>query len=547
MIEQVLQVLCSAQDERRPDGQCADLAEAIIQFMDEMPGGFLIYYADRGEEIVYANRSLLRIFQCDTMEEFRRHTHNSFRGLVHPDDLDEVEASIAQQIKASQYDLDYVEYRIRTKDGELRWIEDYGHFVHSESVGDIFYVFLGDATEKHNQMLEEKNEVLAESLKRANLAIESKNAFLSNMSHDMRTPLNAIFGFTSLAKLNLDNQEEAQEYLEQVESASRLLLNMIEKALAVSSLSGESELDEKECDLRQILQDVCNSVQSAAHDKNIALELDCGELQHSAVYSDNQKLQQLLHHLVDNAVVYTNPGGRVWVSINEQVDSANKYAVYNFVVRDTGIGISQEDVERIFEPFTRVKNSTQSGVHAIGLGLSISKSIAELLGGTISVQSELGKGSTFTVRLTMRLQAQQPTPPPKPKAAEDKRAQRILLVEDNEINREIEMELLERMGFTVQATENGKQALDLMQKAAADEYDLILMDLQMPVMDGWQAAREIRALPNPALANLPIIALSANVSERDQRKSKESGINAHLLKPMDLPLLRQTIKMLTDK
>jgi len=547
MIEQVLQILCAASVENSQEKHQSDLAKAIIQFMDEMPGGFLIYYADRGEEIVYANRSLLRIFNCDTMEQFRRHTQNSFRGLVHPDDLDEVEDSIQEQIAASQYDLDYVEYRIRRTDGELRWIEDYGHFVHSESVGDIFYVFLSDATEKHNQMLEEKNKMLAESLKRANLAIESKNAFLSNLSHDMRTPLNAIFGFTSLTKLNLDNPLEAEEYLQQVESASRLLLNMIEKALAVSSLSGDAELEEKECDLRIILQKVCESMQSAARDKNITLKLDCAGLTLSAVYSDGQKLQQLLHHVVENAIIYNKRGGEVQVSVKEQADTSNKFAVYDFVVRDTGIGISEENIERIFEPFTRVKNSTQSGVHAIGLGLSISKSIAEMLGGSISVQSELGEGSTFTIRLALRLQPQQPEPLPQPEQQLAAPALNILLVEDNDINREIEMELLQRMGFVVHTVENGQQALELMRKAAPGDYDLILMDLQMPVMDGWQAAKEIRALPDQALAKLPIIALSANVSEYDQKKSQESGIDAHLLKPMDLPLLRQTIKKLTGK
>ena len=546
-VEQVLQVLCSAKSVDRLGERESELADGIIQLMDEMPGGCLIYHADHGEEIMYANRGLLRIFACDTLEEFRQLTHNSFRGMVHPDDLEMVEESIRQQITSSQNDLDQVDYRIRTKDGAVRWIEDYGHFVHSDTFGDIFYVFLSDATEKHDQMLEEKNEILAESLEQANMAIESKNTFLANLSHDMRTPLNAIFGFSSLIRLNLDDKEEALEYLQQIEKASRLLLDMIEKALAVSALTGETEIDETECDLHTILQNVCNSMQSAARDKNISLTLDCDALNCSAVYSDGDKLQQLLTHLVENAVIYNKVGGKVWVSAVGHPDSAKKYAVFDFVVKDTGIGISQENIKRIFEPFSRVKNSTQSGVHAIGLGLSISKSIAEMLGGSIKVQSELDKGSTFTVRLTLRLQAQQPEKAPKPEPQPEARAQSILLVEDNEINREIEMELLTRMGYAVNAIEDGLQAVKELKNSKPGDYDLILMDLQMPVMDGWQAAQEIRALPDPALANLPIIALSANVSERDQRKSKESGIDAHLLKPMDLPLLRQTIKNLTSK
>lgn len=545
-VEQILQVLCA----EPPEGsQEAVMTAAFMKLMDEMPGGFLIYYADRGEKIVYANRSLLRIFQCDTMEEFREHTNNSFRGLVYPDDLDEVEESICRQIEASQFDLDYVEYRIRRRDGEIRWIEDYGHFVHTQALGDIFYVFLGDATEKHDQMLAEKNRILAESLKRANLAIESKNTFLSNMSHDMRTPLNAIFGFTSLAKLNLTNPAEALEYLEQVEVASRKLLDMIEKVLAVSELSSQADIEEAPCELPALLQEVADSVQTQAQQQKINLCLDWQKLAHPFVYTDAAKLKQLLLHLLENALAYNKPGGQVWFSVVEEPALSAARLNYRFVVRDTGIGISQEDLERIFEPFTRVKNSTQSGIQAIGLGLSISKSLANLLGGQIEVQSTLGQGSTFTVKLSLRPQERQAQEERQDEAASLKpvRQQRILLVEDNEINREIETEILQRMGFAVQSVENGQQAVAVMQEAAPEDFDLVLLDLQMPVMDGWQAAQKIRALPNPQVANLPIIALSAQVSAADQRRSHLCGINAHLLKPMDLPLLRQTILEMTAK
>ena len=165
LIEQILQTLCGAQCDD-PEGGAAQMAESFVRFMDEMPGGFLIYRAGQGEEIIYANQALLRIFQCATMEEFMAHTGGSFRGLVHPEDLELVEDSIQAQIAASQYDLDYVEYRIRRRDGAIRWIEDYGHFIHSESAGDIFYVFLGDATEKHDQLLEEKTKLMNERLER---------------------------------------------------------------------------------------------------------------------------------------------------------------------------------------------------------------------------------------------------------------------------------------------------------------------------------------------------------------------------------------------
>lgn len=230
----------------------------------------MIYYAERGEEIIYANRSLLRIFGCETMEEFRAHTGNSFRGIVHPDELEAVEKSIWAQIASSQYDLDYVEYRICCRDGSTRWIEDYGHYVDIKGVGGIFYVFLGDATGKRARMLEGKNRLiserleaeqkfqtlLSEALAKANLAVSSKNAFLSNISHDMRTPLHAIFGFTSLAKMNLDNPEEARNYLSRVETSSQQLLDMINKVLEISAMTDSEGMEETRCSLREIADEV---------------------------------------------------------------------------------------------------------------------------------------------------------------------------------------------------------------------------------------------------------------------------------------------------
>lgn len=710
MIEQILRMFCpTGTQAAESDSQTA---QAFIQFMDEVPGGFLLYYADQGEEIIYANQSLLRMFQCDTMEEFRALTGNSFRGLVHPDDLEEVEESIRTQIAASQYDLDYVEYRIRRKDGSICWIEDYGHFVHSESVGDVFYVFLGDATAKRERHLQERalliNEgrekeeklrnliqqydqerslinqeylrqlevieglsinyesicfisldedmvlpyrlsrrtstllydqlssrsyrqfiqnyvdswvhpedremviravspeyireklansqtyyfnyrvvvdgetqylqlrlvnvghesgrcmavlgcrsvdeeiqqqmeqqaLLAEALDKANSAITSKNTFLSNMSHDMRTPLNAIFGFTSLAKLNLGNPELVRSYLDRVETSGRQLLDMIDKVLKASALSQKNGgVDTVECNLRETVENIYAFLRPQAEEKDITFTLDCSKLVHIIAYADQEKLKQLIMYLVNNAVTYTNPGGRVSISASEEEELPNDYAVYRFVVEDTGIGISPDFLEKVFEPFSREKNTTLSGVHGIGLGLAIVKNLVDLMGGTLDVKSKVNVGSTFTVTLAFRVlpdPSRRQTP-----AVAKKTAQRLLLVEDNDINREIAEELLGRLGFDIDSAENGQIALDKVTGSPPGRYDLILMDLQMPVMDGWQAAAAIRALPDPALSQLPIVALSANMLDSDQQRSKDCGINAHLLKPMDLALLVSTIEELT--
>ena len=551
LIEEILRQLCLSGGVD-PEQEMSGAAASFIRFMDEMPGGFLIYRADREEKILYANQALLRIFQCSAMDEFCSHTGGSFRGLVYPDDLDETEQSIRTQISANEHHLNYVEYRIRRRDGAIRWIEDYGHFVRSRTAGDVFYVFLADATEKRERSLREKadlvsrqEELLAEALAKANVAIASRNAFLSNMSHDMHTPLHAILGFTSLAKLNLDNREETLDCLDRVETAGRQLLDMIDKVLEASSQSDAAGMEQSECDLRDVLQKVYEFLQPQAQEKNIDFTLSGDRLRHWMVFADQEKLHQLLLYLANNAVTYTDPGGHVSITAEEVQELPHDYAVYRFIVADDGIGISPEFVEKIFEPFSREKNSTLSGVHGIGLGLTIAKDIVEMMGGILDVSSEVGKGSTFTVSLTLRVQ----TGPAGQDGASapDSGVQRLLLAEDNDINREIEEELLIRMGFVVDSVGNGREALEKVTYAPPGYYNLVILDLQMPVMDGWEAAQAIRALPDPVRAKMPIVALSANVTNRDRQRSRDSGIDAHLVKPLDLALLLDTIESLTEQ
>lgn len=686
-------------------------AYETVKFMDEMPGGFLIYHADGNEQIIYANKALLRIFQCSTLQEFRKITNNSFQGIVYPEDLDEVEQSISEQISASQYDLDYVEYRIIRKDGSLRWIEDYGHYIYNESAGGIFYVFIGDATEKRKKHLEEKatilnerlkneqklqslieeydkemklinqehlrrlevieglsinydsilyadldtdkilpyrlssrnsqqfdnkqqtcgylwytsgyieewvhpddrqmvsmitspgcirekllnhktfyinyrivdngevqylqlrivnvgsknhisqivmgyrsvdeelrremeqKQILEEALNNADLAITAKNTFLSNMSHDMRTPLNAIFGYTVLARKYTSNSEAIEGYLEKIESSGRQLLDLIDKVLEISwTETNDVKLEESECNLCDILQDLYNVLLPQAQKKNITLSVNSSRLMHYDVFSDPGKLKQLFMHLSNNALKYTEDGGRVDISLVELERLPNDQIVCQFMVEDTGIGIGEEFLEHIFEPFEREKNTTLSGIHGTGLGLTIVKNITEMMGGKIDVESAAGKGSRFTVTLRIRIQEQ---PLSISNGNEDMLSQlmnhKILLVEDNEINLEIETEILQELGFIIETAENGSIAVEKIKKADPGEFALVLMDIQMPVMDGLQATQLIRKIENPELARIPIIALSANAFESDRKMSIESGMNAHLSKPIDVPLLLETL------
>ncbi len=666
------------------------LGREAIAFMDAMPGGFLIYRADGDEEILYANRGLLRLLQCEDMAQFREMTGNSFRGLVHPDDLEQVEESIARQISASHYDLDYVEYRVIRRDGTVRWIEDYGHFANIPSAGGIFYVFLGDATEKRDRLdlereqiyqenrrrLEvieglsinyesilyvdldrdsiqpyrlsertrvqfqeklqplsfqwymadytavwvhpedremvaretsverirerlsrektfyinyrvicrgelqflqlrfvnvggqasqlvmgyrrvdeevrqemEQKQTLSQALVNANLAVRAKNTFLSNISHDMRTPLNAISGFTALARRNLGDRQAVENYLSQVEAASQQLLDLIDKVLETTWLeTNEAPAAEAPCSLKSIVQEICDFLQPQAEEKGIAFTVDLTGVEHDEVFSDQDLLHRLVMYLANNAVTYTKPGGQVSVTAQERGDMPGERGVYQLVIRDTGIGISKSFLERIFEPFSREQNTTLSGIHGIGLGLTIAKSIVDRMGGALEVRSEPGQGSTFTATLHLRRQARQAAAGPGgeglPSLGEGRR---ILLVEDNEINREIETELLQDVGFTIDEAVNGAIAVEKVRASAPGEYDLILMDIQMPVMDGWQAAQAIRGLANPALASIPIVALSANVFQSDINKSLDSGMEAHLTKPIDIPALLKTIERILKR
>ena len=700
-IEEFMELVNQKKIPSEPGPQNFQSACKTVKFLDEMPGGFLIYYAEGAGQIIYANQALLRMFQCKTMGDFRSYTGNTFLGMVHPDDRDLVERSIWTQVQASQYDLDYVEYRIIRKDGTIRWLEDCGHYVRTEGAKDVFYVFLWDATEKYEQQLAERENLiqtynreresinqehlrrlevieglsinyesifyvdldknhllpyrmnnrakivlgqksgigefttflehytknwvhpedldlflraaepehirekllegktyyvnyrvldrgevqyiqlrvvnvghrkqglqivmgfrrvdeelqqeieqkqfLAEALDNATQAIRAKNSFLSNMSHDMRTPLNAILGFTTLAIQNCHDPQMTESYLKRIETSGQQLLELINKVLELSQTeSGQTHTIAVQYNMCKTVQEVYEFLLPQALGKAIELSLDCSGVTHQVVYGDQDNLRHLVLYLANNAVTYTKPGGRVRISITEQQGLSDQYAVYQLIVADTGIGISEEFLEHIFEPFSREKNTTLSGIHGVGLGLTIAKNIVTLMGGTIDVKSAVNKGSTFTV--TLRFQIQPPSfsaPVSDAESSAPPKAQSILLVEDNEINLEIETKILEDLGFTIDSAVNGKIAVDKVQQSNPGDYDLVLMDIQMPVMDGWQAAREIRRLDDPGLSCIPIIALSANVFENDTRKSMESGMNAHLPKPLDIDLLMEAISKVT--
>ena len=514
----------------------------IEQIANQMPGGFFIYKADENEELIFANESLFEIFGCDSKEEFEQLTGNTFKGMVHPDDLDEVESSILSQIATNTRNNDYVEYRIIRRDGSIRYVDDYGHFAHTEDYGDVYYVFINDATDKR----------LAAELEKMRHINKAKRSFLFNISHDIRTPMNSIMGFTVLAMQNLGNPELLADYLGKVNVSARHMMSLIDDVIEMNSIESElTEITNVEC---RIAPSVCKSIdliRPYAEEKNISIEQDL-KLPDEYVNVDDIRLRKVISRLLENAVKFTPNGGKVTVSAVSHDVSVPGYTRYEIKIRDNGIGMSEEFLTRIFQPFEREETSTKTGYPGIGLGLSIVRSLLDLMGGSINVESKKGNGSTFTVSLPLMIAKQQEAGTDNEKKLYKTEyeshisSHRILLVEDIEINRFLAETVLQKYGYIVESVTDGSYAVEAVKKHDEWYYDLILMDIQMPIMDGYEATKAIRALGRSDSGIIPIIALSANASAADRTAALESGMNMHIAKPYEIDDLISAVKKFSE-
>ena len=514
----------------------------------------------------------------------------------------------------------------------------------------------------------------------ANQANKAKSIFLSNMSHDIRTPMNAIVGFTALAIAHIDRKEQVEEYLKKIMTSGNHLLSLINDVLDMSRIeSGKMHLDEKPCSLPDILHGLRSILQADIRSKQLELYIDAVDVMDEEIYCDKLRLNQVLLNLLSNAVKYTCAGGIVTMRITEKPGAPEGRAKYEFLIKDTGIGMSKEFVERIFEPFERETTSTISKIQGTGLGMAITKNIVDMMNGTIQIKSEPGVGTEITVSFTFRVHSgsQEPRDIPKLKGcralvvdddfntcdsvsymlgqlgmraewtlsgkeavlrtkqaimrednycvyiidwmlpdmngvevtrrirketggnvpvivltaydwsdieeeareagvtafcskplflselrnclhsvigAEEKeeiktserkenfQAGRILLAEDNELNQEIATAILGDAGFTTEVAENGQIAVEMLEKSEPGYYQMILMDVQMPVMNGYEATREIRALENGGLASIPILAMTANAFEEDKQRAIQCGMNGHIAKPIDVEKLFETLE-----
>ena len=391
---------------------------------------------------------------------------------------------------------------------------------------------------KHEAMEREKIRAVEGSL--------AKSQFLFNMSHDIRTPMNAIIGYTNLA-LQEPASEELHGYLKKIDLSSRHLLALINDILEMSRIeSGTVELAMSPMDLCAVFDDVRDLFTEQMREKDLQFSVHTSQIQNRYVWCDKNNLTRVLLNLVSNAYKFTSPGGTISVSLWETGSGENGYGSYEIRVQDNGIGMSREFAEKMFNAFERERTSTDSGIEGTGLGLSITKSIMDRMGGTIEVLTAPGSGTQIILRMKLRLAEKDEVPEPQivssPHGPSDFSHKRLLLVEDNKINMEIANLILTEMDFAVETAENGKAALDMVAASEPGYYDAVLMDIQMPVMDGYAATKAIRALDNKALADIPILAMTANAFQEDVQAALDAGMQAHIAKPIDIDKLTETLQ-----
>ncbi len=606
----------------------------------------------------------------------------SWSDLFHAEDRERVLREYWETVKdytgVKTYD---VEYRLQTKHAGWRWFHTVGRLSRREDGSPITFVGLFmdiDDEKKMEERLEKQTIDLQDALAAAQHANRAKTTFLNNMSHDIRTPMNAIIGFTSLAATHIDNAEQVQDYLAKITTSSNHLLSLINDVLDMSRIeSGKVKIEEKETSLPEIMHDLKTIVQADISSKQLEFFIDTADVVNEHVLCDKLRLNQILLNLLSNAMKFTKPGGIVSVRILQKGNAAEGCASYDFQVKDTGIGMSKEFLEHVFEPFEREQTSTVSGIQGTGLGMAITKNIVDMMGGTISADSEVGKGSTFTVSLQFKtcsgsvrqevipelnglralvadddfntcssvtkmlstigmrpdwttsgkeavlrtrlaeeqndsyaayiidwlmpdmngievvrrirgiigeetpiiiltaydwsdieeearnagvtgfcskpiflselrevLESPFASPSSEPDEQEENcsfEGKKILLVEDNELNQEIAVEILQEAGFVLDMADDGAVAVEKMKAAEPGQYDLILMDIQMPIMDGYEATGQIRKLENPNLARIPIIAMTANAFDEDRKAALDAGMNGHIAKPIDVPKLMEVL------
>lgn len=391
----------------------------------------------------------------------------------------------------------------------------------------------------------EQQKLIEEALAQAESASQAKGEFLSNMSHEIRTPMNVILGYTSIAKKNIADKDKVEDCIDKIKSAGNHLVRLINEILDVSRIeSGKISIENNESDICGLITNFYNIMVIQASDKKQHLTMNIKDIKHKQVYMDWMRINQVLINIVGNAIKYTPEGGHISINVKE-IEKDNKcYGDYIFVVSDDGKGIADKDIPHLFDKYTRGAYSGNSSVEGTGLGLSIAKRIVELMNGNIKVTSREGYGTEFTITIPMEYVMSDKSDD---KEANNKASQKslsdikVMVVDDNEYNRDIATEILRDSGAIVSEYSNGADAVKYIEASGAGEVDIILMDIRMPGMDGFETTRLIRSMADPDKAGIPIVAMTANAFEEDKRKAVENGMNGHIAKPFDVDTFAQTV------
>lgn len=402
----------------------------------------------------------------------------------------------------------------------------------------IMIVYLQFRMQRYREQIHETE--LEKAVYEAKSANEAKTRFLFNMSHDILTPMNAIIGFAELLEKHIDERDRALDYIGKIKSSSEFLLSLINYVLETARIeSGKTSLKKEVRCVSGLIESLADIFEPEVRKKGLTYSYT-KDIQHDYVIGDETKVREIFINIIGNSLKYTPAGGKITIDIKELPSDRENYIAYKIVVEDTGIGMSKEYLPHIFEEFSREHTSTESKVIGTGLGLPIVKALIDLMGGTIEIESEVGKGTKTTVMIPFEIATQEQILEEKQKekefVPEDIKEKRMLVAEDNELNAEITLTVLKEKGLLVERAANGKECVEMLKEKPADYYDMILMDIQMPEMDGYQATEMIRNLGDSRAA-VPIVAMTANAFEEDRQKALDAGMNAHVSKPVDMNVL----------
>ena len=508
----------------------------MVMLVEGITGGITIY---RGEHYVVDTLGK----PSSSFSSFTEFVKEMAKTAVFEDDREDFIAALSQDRieyafrRSSEY---YVDFRL-CYGGEYVYCQMKLVMPDSDQIDSsmlVGYHIIDEQIKKEKQVQNEL-EFAREAAETAN---RTKSSFLFNMSHDIRTPMNAILGFANMAKKYSDDKEKVEECIDKVQTSGTHLLGLINDILDMARIeSGKIEIEVEPIDVREAADRLTTILGDLARDKDIKLSVSLEDVENPYVYLDELHVNQILLNIISNAVKYTENGGKVDILIKEMLSSDKERAHYRFVISDTGIGMTEEFLDHVFDSFERDKNEALAGIQGTGLGMSITKRLVDIMHGNIEVESTLGEGSTFTVDLEFKKYEGDFEALVTAEAEQEQEAteitldgKRILLVDDNELNREIASEILAETGAVIEEAEDGVEAFDKVRESEPGYYDIVLMDVQMPRMNGYESTKAIRALENEALANIPIIAMTANAFDEDREDALEAGMNEHIAKPIDV-------------